>query len=190
MSDETEGPIEEQDPAEEAALKRLEDQGDELGAEKLRRERAERALARERGKRVALENGTYRDALVKEFDLPDGDIITGKTKAEMRASAERMAKMIDSAIEKKGLTAAATSAERKPGAEDFGRAPAVATEAVTGDVPMTFPELIDGAKSGKMSRKEVIEIMKNSGGGRPITGRQTIGGALRARQAAGAAPKP
>lgn len=186
MADETDPTtLEEQDPAEEAALKRLEDQGDELGAERLRRERAERALARERGARQRIEAGTYREALVKEFDLPDGDLITGKTKPEMRASAERMAKMIAAAIEKKGLTAPATSAERKPGAEDFGSAPAVATEAVTGDVPMEFPELVRKARSGEMSRRQIIDDLRQHGG-RPIV-RKTIAGAVRQRAAAGEA---
>jgi hypothetical protein len=185
MADETETPTEEQDPAEEAALKRLEEQGDELGAMKLRMERSERALARERGARQRIEAGTYKDALVKEFDLPDGDLISGKTKPEMRASAEKMAKLIAAAIEKKGLTAAATSAERKPGAEDFGSPPPVSSEAVSGDVPMEFTALTKHAQNGTMTRRQIIDDLRQHGG-RPII-RKTIAGAARQRVAAEAA---
>lgn len=171
------------DPTVQAA-QALRDGGDELAALKLELKAAQDRLARSESARRATELSTYRTELSSEFEYADPTLITGKTKKEMRASAERLHKAVEAVIEKKGLRAGGEDGgERKrPTASDFGAPPPVAKEVITADVPMEFAELSEKARTGELTRAQVLKDIKNNGP-REIN-RPTIRGAIQGRQTA------
>lgn len=89
----------------------------------------------------------YRDKLAKEFPGADPDAISGTSKKEMRRSAEKAHKHIESMFKAAGVTPAwekKPGDEKKPeGAEERGKewvqAPAGATE-VTREAPAVSPD--------------------------------------------------
>jgi hypothetical protein len=157
-----------------------------------------RKFKRERDARRGIELSTYRDELLKEFEYADPDLITGKSKQEMRSTAERAHNVVLKVIEKKGLKAvqttetpaekearleAETTAKRKG---EWGAAPPVATEAVSGEAPMDYAELRQAALTGRdaqgrpMDRAAVLADIKNNGAAR-ITRPTIASAALRGR---------
>lgn len=179
----------------EAAANALTAAGDAEGALRLKLARAEKALAREREARKTIELSTYRTELSTEFEYADADSITGKSKAEMRSNAERQHNTVLKMIEKKGLKAAPKTVEETAAEAtakqraDWGAAPPVATEAVSGEAPMDWAELQRASLTGKdaagrpMDRAAVLADIKNNGP-RRVTRPTIASAAIRGRQEA------
>lgn len=181
---ETEIEIDEDGTATEDAAKAFEADGNREKALELRLQKAERALARERGKSQKVALDAYKTTLATEYEYADPDLITGKNREEMKASAERAHNAVAKVIEAKGLKAApaptpeAAKAANRTG--DWGAPPAAATEVITGETPLDWSELQNAAYLGKtpdgkpMSRAQVLSDMRKNGT-RTIT-RPTIAG--------------
>jgi hypothetical protein len=169
MSDETE-PIE-QDEETAAAEKVLTEAGDEAGVWKMRAERAQRALKKERETRRTIELQSVRERILKDpaYEYADPDLVSGKSEDELRASALRAHSAVARVIAARGLTAAPkteeqTEAERLAKlSTDFGKPPPVATEAVTGEAPMDYSDMIARNRDGKMSREEILRDLRENG---------------------------
>lgn len=185
MSDETEIIHEEGDEETEAAAKALTEAGDEAGALRLKLDRAQRALKRERDARKSNELSAFKGTLATEFPYADPDLIVGRTEAEMRASAERLQQSVARVIEKNGLKPAPkTEAETEAaaaakGRSEWGAPPPVATEAVTGEAPMDYSDMIARNREGKLSREEILRDLRENGAVR--VSRQQSSAAIRGR---------
>lgn len=178
----SEYPIQDDDSEADAAIKVIEDSGDREKALEMKLARAERKAQRLEVRATVAEAVGYKAELATEFPYADADSITGKTKAEMRASAERIHQAVEKAIAKNGLTpAAAAKNAEDPRKADWGAPPPVATEAVTSDLPMDLSEVRRKIVDGSMSRADLLKDMKTNGV-REITRPTLAGAAIRARR--------
>lgn len=178
----SEYPIQDDDSEADAAIKVIEDSGDREKAMEMKLARSERKVQRLEVRATVAEAVGYKTELATEFPYADADSITGKTKAEMRSSAERIHQAVEKAIAKNGLTpsAAAKNAE-DPRKADWGAPPPVATEEVTGEMPMDLSEVRRKVQDGTLSRADLLADIKKNGV-RELTRPTLAGAAIKVRR--------